>query len=54
MAGVRAAASSEKCIGRGRLRPRAVKVRRSLAIVARRNPLKDVSTIESCSQTSHC
>ena len=54
MAGVRAAASSEKCVSRGRRRPQAVKVRRSVAIVAGRNPLKDVSTIESCSQTSHC
>ena len=54
MTSVRVAALSVKCVGRRLLRLRAVKVRRSVAIVLGRNLLKDASTMESCSQTSHC
>ena len=54
MTSVRVAASNVKGIARSLLRSRGVNLRRSVAIVVGRNLLKDISTIESCSQTSHC
>ena len=54
MTSVRVTASSVKNIGRRLLILQAVKVRRSVAIVVGRNLLRDVSTMESCSQASHC